>query len=89
MAQIHRLQVQINEPFEAPLNLTFDYQAARGAFSVWYIADQPMEGRYKVVGTGPGFETPDILEIVDTVCTDGFHVWHLVRLPTVQITKTE
>ncbi len=78
MSAVHRKQVDIGKEFTAPKNLTLGFQTAREAFSVWYASDDKTEWKYIVLPTGQEFECS--LELLQTVCIDGFNVFHLCRL---------
>lgn len=78
LSTVHRKLVHVGEPFTAPANLTFGFQEARQAFSVWYLSDDTSERRYVVLGTGS--EYAGLHKVVATTCVDGFHVFHLCEL---------
>jgi hypothetical protein len=76
--EISKTDIAIGSVFTAPKRITFGLQAARGALSVWFNANDPSDTAYVVLPTGSGFDTP--IELVATVCVDGFHVFHLCKV---------
>jgi len=80
MHQIHRMAVQVSVPFKAPMSVTIGWQARRSELSVWYRSTDPKDVEYVVVPTG--VDIPKAWHLVDTVITDGFYAFHLMRIPS-------
>lgn len=81
MTAIHRMPVDVNARFKAPLNVTFGWQEKRQLFCLWFDAadaDNPSNPEYIVVGTGHPFQNGTL--VASIVLPDGFHTYHLIRL---------
>lgn len=70
------------KPFHGPANVTFNYQAERKGFSIWYEgpvdAHDPQDTEmYMIVPTGATFDDSWVLQ--STVIVEGFYAFHLLR----------
>ena len=78
MKTIHRQGITNGHIFYAPRNVTFGWQESRQEFSVWFEAGALKDCLYEVVGTGHQFNDGEL--VASYVMSDGFHVFHLIRV---------
>jgi len=76
-----RQPVPVGQVFMAPSQVTFDYQAARDEFSVWFTDSHAHKElcRYVVVGTGHSLPEGAWELVASAQTGDGFHIFHLLR----------
>lgn len=76
--KIYRKEINFAQ-FQAPRRVTLDYQSQRQAFSVWFKSSDTQNFTYKLISTGEPTDF-DFELVASCVASDGFTIFHLVRI---------